>query len=200
MGRVKQYDEELRRRLVDEAGRLLTAEGIGAVTLRRVASLADTSTTAVYSLFGDKDGLVHAMYVEGFTRLGAALRRAARGEADPLAAVGAVGIAYRRAALRTPHLYGLMFAAPVPTFAPGEEASLIAAAAYEPLVEGVQACLEAGAMHGGEAGEIAQYLWGVAHGMVALELAGHLPGTARERAAVYERALVASVAAYLAPA
>ena len=56
MGRVKQYDDKLRRRLVDEAGRLLTAEGIGAVTLRRVASLADTSTTAVYSLFGDKDG------------------------------------------------------------------------------------------------------------------------------------------------
>ena len=92
-----------------------------------------------------------------------------------------------------------MFSAPAPTFAPGEEAALVAAAAYEPLVEGVQACLDAGSMLGGDAAEIAQYLWGVAHGMVGLELAGHLPGTAGERAATYERALVASVTAYLAP-
>lgn len=192
MGRVKTYDEALRQRLLDEAGRLLTAEGIGALTLRRVAASASTSTTAVYSLFGDKDQLLTAMYTEGFKRLGRALTTARRG--GPLEALGAMGMAYRAAALRTPQLYGLMFGRP----APSGEAQQVADAAFQPLVDGVRACLQGGELTAGTAEGIATHLWAISHGMVSLELAGLLGGTARSRSNAYRDALVLSAVPFLA--
>ena len=191
MGRVKTYDETLRQRLLDEAGRLLAVEGVGAVTLRQVAARAGTSTTAVYSLFGDKDRLLAAMYTEGFARLGRALDRASVGE--PLQALGAVGMAYRRAALAAPHLYGLMFGGT----APSGEAKDVADAAFLPLLQGVQDCLANGDLAGGAARQIANHLWAVAHGMVSLELAGILGGSARARTDAYRQSLLQGVTPFL---
>jgi AcrR family transcriptional regulator len=192
MGRVKTYDEALRRRLLDEAGRLLTAEGVGALTLRRVASSAGTSTTAVYDLFGDKESLLTEMYSEGFTRLGRAMSIARNG--PPLEALAAMGMAYRKAALATPHLYGLMFGGT----APDPEAGRLADAAFEPLVGAVQAAMDNGDLGSGDPKRLATYLWAVSHGMVSLELAGLLEGAPRTRTAAYREALVASAIPYLA--
>ncbi len=191
MGRVKTYDETLRRGLLDQAGVLLSEEGLGALTLRRVASAAGTSTTAVYSLFGDKDQLLATMYSEGFLRLGASLRRARVGE--PLEALAGMGVAYRRSALARPQLYALMFS----RTAPSDDTRQLADAAHLPLVEGVQACLDSGALQGGTAESIAALLWAVAHGFVSLELAGLVAGTARARDLAYRDALVRSTVSFL---
>lgn len=188
---------ELASRLVDEAGRIMSAEGASALTLRRLASASGTSTMAVYTLFGDKQGLLAAMYREGFRRLGTALQEATQHSTDPLTALAEVGIAYRRTALAGPHLYDLMFGRPVPSFVPDTDTQAVADAAYRPLVEAVQRCLDAGRLTGGTAERIALHLWAVSHGMVSLELAGHLPGDATEREAAYEDALALSSAPFL---
>lgn len=175
MPAVKTHTADLAGRLVDEAGRLLAREGSAALTLRRLAAASGTSTMAVYTLYGDKQGLLRAMYRAGFERLGAALRAAARTSDDPLEALVALGRAYRDTALANPHLYGLMFGAAVPGFVPDEDAKAVADAAYQPLVDAVERCLDAGQMGGTAAERIALHLWSVSHGMVSLELAGHLP-------------------------
>lgn len=190
----------LATRLVDEAGRILSKEGASALTLRRLATATGTTTMSVYTLFGDKQGLLAAMYREGFARLGEASRRAAARHDDPLASLAELGVAYRKTALASPHLYDLMFGRPVATFQPDEETKAVADAAYAPLVEGVQRCLDAGVMVGGNAERIAFFLWAVSHGMVSLELAGQLPGTRKERSAAYDDALVLSSMPFLAPA
>src|SRR3954447_14581577 len=87
MPAVKSHDAALATRLVDEAGRLLSAEGASALSLRRLAAATGTSTMAVYTLFGDKQGLLAAMYWAGFERLGAALDAAAAAAPDPLTAL-----------------------------------------------------------------------------------------------------------------
>jgi len=70
--------------VVDAAGDLLRREGPGAVTVRRLAAQVDASTTVIYSLFGSKDGIVAAMFRDGFTNLDnhltAAVRRARTGQ------------------------------------------------------------------------------------------------------------------------
>ena len=192
MGRVKTYDEALRRRLIAEAADVLAVEGPAGLTLRRVAAAAGTSTTAVYDLFGDKDQLLTAMYVEGFAQLGSSLRRARRGA--PLEALGAMGMAYRRSALARPHLYALMFGRE----APDAGAQEVADSSYAPLVEGVQACLDDDSLQGGSAERIASFLWSVSHGRVSLELAGLVEGTLKERTAAYQDALVLSTVPFLA--
>ena len=58
MPRPKTHDDALRRRLLERAGELLSTEGPGAVSLRKIATDVNTSTTAVYSLFGGKPALL----------------------------------------------------------------------------------------------------------------------------------------------
>src|SRR4051812_11524150 len=153
---------------------------------------------AVYTLFGDKNGLLSAMHREGFARLSAALDRASA-DPDPLEALAQQGVAYRDTALANPHLYGLMFGTAAPGFSPDAADTEVAEAAYRPLVDGVQRCLDAGVMQGAAAERIAFYLWAVSHGMVSLEIAGHLDGDAQERAAAYRDALIYSSLPFLAP-
>src|SRR5436305_84188 len=106
-------------------------DGAAALTLRRLAAASGTSTMAVYTLYGDKPGLLRAMYRAGFERLGAALRAASATSDDPLEALLALGHAYRDTALANPHLYDLMFGAAVPGFVPDEPGQAAADAAYQ---------------------------------------------------------------------
>jgi AcrR family transcriptional regulator len=196
---VKAHNADLAARLVDEAGRLLAREGSAALTLRRLAAASGTSTMAVYTLYGDKQGLLAAMYRAAFERLGDALRAAAAdGPDDPLEALVALGHAYRETALANPHLYDLMFGAAVPGFVPDEGGRAVADAAYQPLVHGVQRCLDAAQMTGTPAERIALHLWAVSHGMVSLELAGHLD--AADPGAAYVEALVYAGLPFVVPA
>ena len=176
MARVKAEPgtSDLMARLVDEGARLLVAEGPGGISLRKVAAAAGVSTMPVYTLFGDKRGLLLAMHREGFQRLGAALRDVPEAD-NPLQYLGLLGIAYREAALRSPNLYGLMFGHEVTAVEPDEQGRSAAEAAYRPLVEAVARCQDAGILVAGDPERIALHLWAVAHGMVSLELNGKLP-------------------------
>lgn len=189
---------DLTERLVDEAARLLVEHGPAGLSLRRLAAAVGVSTMPVYTLFGDKAGLLAAMYREGFRRLADALAAAPR-TGDPLADLSALGLAYRRAALASPHLYGLMFGRPIPGFSPDGQARAEADAAYRPLVDAVERCRRAGLVAGPSAERVAAHLWAVAHGMVSLELNAQLPdlGPPEER---YAEALAYAAMPFLAPA
>jgi AcrR family transcriptional regulator len=188
---------EVAGRLVDEAARILSADGAAALSLRRLATATGTSTMAVYTRFGDKQGLLAAMYRAGFERLGAAMSASVEGVQDPLTALAELGLAYRRAALANPHLYDLMFGRPVVAFEPDAETKGVAEASYRPLVNAVQRCIDVGAMVPGDAERVASYLWAVTHGMVSLELAGQMKGDAGERDAAYTDALIFSSMPFL---
>jgi AcrR family transcriptional regulator len=195
---VKAHTADLATRLVDEAGRLLSREGAAALSLRRLASESGTSTMAVYTLFGDKNGLLRAMHRAGFERLGVALHEAAADVTDPLTALVELGRAYRATALANPHLYDLMFGPAVSGFTPDAPGEAVALAAYTPLVEAVQRCLDARQMRGGTAERIALHLWSVSHGMVSLELGGRLPAV--DAAQAYDEALVYAGVPFVASA
>ena len=197
MPAVKAHTADLATRLVDEAGRVLSTEGAAALSLRRLAAATGTSTMAVYTLFGDKQGLLRAMYRAGFERLGKTISAAVDGADEPLAALADLGYAYRRAALANPHLYDLMFGRPVAAFEPDPADREVAEATFRPLVEAVQRCVDVGVMVAPDAERAAFHLWAVTHGMVSLELAGQLPGDRAERDAAYTDALIFSSIPFL---
>ena len=60
----------MRERVLAAAVRMLARDGVAEFTTRRVALQANTSTPAVYELFGDKAGLVREMFFESFRTLG----------------------------------------------------------------------------------------------------------------------------------
>jgi AcrR family transcriptional regulator len=165
---VTNVNSELTERLVDAAARILVGEGPGGLSLRKVAAAAGVSTMPVYTLFGDKQGLLDAMHREGFRRLGLALAGVPP-TGEPLADLAALGFAYREAALASPHLYGLMFAG-------GFGHTEAADATYRPLVAAVARCQAADVFTGDDPEPVALHLWALAHGMVSLELAGKVGG------------------------
>jgi AcrR family transcriptional regulator len=186
--------DELTRRLLDRAGELLLEHGSEGLSLRKLAAEVGTSTMSVYTRFGGKPQLLAAMHREGFDRLGRALTEVPA-DGDPLAALAQVGLAYRRAALASPSLYGLMFGPPPPGLEISEADAAAAGSTYLPLVEAVRRCVDAGLLHGNPE-DIALHLGAVAHGMVSLELAGRLPeGTDADEA--YARALTGAAVPFL---
>ncbi len=185
--------DELSQKLINEGARLFAEQGPAGLSLRRVAAAAGTSTMAIYSRFGDKQRLLAAMHREGFRRLGLRLQVTAE---DPATALIELGRAYRLAALESPHLYGLMFGPRPPGLEPSEDDAKAANATYAPLVENVRAAVDHGIL-AGDPERIALQLWVVAHGMVSLELSGHLPFPPEQAAQVYDDALQCAAESFL---
>ncbi|WP_299570248.1 TetR/AcrR family transcriptional regulator [uncultured Williamsia sp.] len=191
-------NDDLSRRLLDEAARILHEVGPSGLSTRKLATAAGTSTMAVYTHFGGKDTLLSALYREGFRRLGARLDEATG--ADPLSALTAAGRAYRAAALESPSLYTLMFGPPPAGLVLTDDDTSAADATFQPLVDRVEAAVGAGSMTG-DPDRIAMHLWVVAHGMVGLELSGRTfaDDTDAERSARYDEALLLAAAPFVTP-
>jgi AcrR family transcriptional regulator len=60
----------LNDRLVDATLQLLREEIPSELTVRRIATAAGTTTMALYTGFGSRDGLLDVVYARGFEQLG----------------------------------------------------------------------------------------------------------------------------------
>jgi AcrR family transcriptional regulator len=158
-----------RRALLDAAAELLDEGGPEAVTLREVGARAGVSRGAPYRHFADKDSLLTAVAAEAWDRL-TGETRALRTDASlspserlRAAITGLITIGRRR-----PHLYQLMFTTPA-----GDPAALLGAAGrnQDEFLAIVGALVgEPSARHYGA------LLLTSAHGIIGMEVAGHLTG------------------------
>lgn len=170
----------VRTTILDHAIDLLVTEGPAALTMRRIATGIGASTKVLYTMFGGKEGLVDALYREGFARLRRVQQQTSRAE-DPLTRLNDLAAAYRAHALAEPAYYRVMFEQAVPGFQPSAEALGAAESAFDASVAAVQACIDSGVFGPGDAYEISKILWAAAHGAVSLEIAGHFPPEAAAR-------------------
>ncbi|GII78186.1 TetR family transcriptional regulator [Sphaerisporangium rufum] len=165
--------DALRNRLIEVAGGLLVTDGADSLTVRRIAAEAGCATTVVYTMFGNKEGLAEALYLEGFERFRRRLDAVPR-HPDPLEYLISLGGAYREACLAEPAYYSVMFEKAIPGFEPSERARTLARAAVNVLDRAVADCISAGRLVPTQPRKIADCLWAAAHGAVSLERAGHL--------------------------
>jgi AcrR family transcriptional regulator len=184
----KVHDARLRKTLVEQTSRLVAERGADQVSVRLVAKAANTSTSAVYALFGGRDGLLAAVIEEAGARFAAHLA-AVQPTDDPLDDLLQLGVAYRSSALDDPHFYRVMFdSGPARLGDPDEEGT------FTLLRTAAQRCIDAGLCAGTDAQQMASTLWAFVHGLVQLELAGYLgedaAGDADQRRAAYQRALL----------
>ncbi len=148
---------------------LLQEEGAAGLRLRSVAAAAGCSTTGVYTWFGGKNGLVEALFIEGFERFGSALRTGQH-ERSPVAEVRALAHRYRAWALESPTHYQIMFGGLVPDFRPSAAAATFSLTTFDILVDAVRAAVDAGELADDEPVAVAFHLWAGIHGYVELEL------------------------------
>lgn len=160
------------RALVDAAAALLVAEGPVALTVRRISTAAGVSTMSLYDRFGDKNGVVDEVYMQGFESLTAGILHAKAGIEDPLKALSAGLRAYRSWALANRTHCTIMFAQAVPEYEPSLAAMLVASEAFATLVAGVTTAMASGALASRPPRDVAASLWAAVHGHVVLELDG----------------------------
>ncbi len=107
MGRPREHDDRTALALLDAAERLVAADGIEALSVRRVAGAVGTTTRAVYSVFGSKEGLVVALGARAFDLLRAAIDLVPATD-DPAADLVDAGVTvFRRFVLQHPALFRL---------------------------------------------------------------------------------------------
>jgi AcrR family transcriptional regulator len=104
MARPRVHGERTARDLVDAAERIVEAEGLEALSVRRLACEVGTTTRAVYSLFSSKEGLVVALGTRAFDLLGSAAASLPLSN-DPGRDLVLAGLTFRRFAREHPALF-----------------------------------------------------------------------------------------------
>jgi AcrR family transcriptional regulator len=167
--------------LLASAGDILESEGPDALSVRHIAAAANVAPMGVYNHFDSKNGIIDALFIQGFERLRDALAGISDIQ-DPYEALREGGRRYRALALAHPMVYQLMFMRTVPGYEPSEHALECAGRAFDALVAAVQRAMAAGIIAEGSLAETAQVIWASVHGWVSLELQGIGPARDDEEA------------------
>jgi AcrR family transcriptional regulator len=170
----RRLDPNNRIALIDIAARLVSEEGPGALSTRRLATEAGTSTMAVYTYFGSMSALVREIVHEGFTRL-AQQFDLVEPTADAVADLALFGRAYRHIAITNPHVFNVMFGgSSLAGFALTEEDRQHGRYTLSGVADCAQRCIASGRFRPDDPALVAHQMWLGVHGTVTLELGGYL--------------------------
>ncbi|MEI6180697.1 MAG: TetR/AcrR family transcriptional regulator [Chloroflexales bacterium] len=198
--------------------------GAPALSLRAIARELGITAPAIYNYFPRRDDLVTALIIEAYTSFGDS-QLAARDSvphSNLFGRLAAIGAAYRTWAITYPQRYQLIFATAIPGYeAPQGQVTPVGARAMSALISVVEALHQAGALRataipqvtpeqaaafrlwrssGDEVADLsiwlAVYIWSCVHGLVSLEIAGHLPSFGPDGDALYRFGL-ATLTQYL---
>jgi len=175
MPRAKQRTSELRDHVVSVAVDVLAHEGVAGFTTRGIAREAETSTPAVYELFGDKWGLVREVFFEGFRLLRRYLD-ALVDSGDPRADIVRLIEIYRQFIRENPGLAEIMFSRPFTDFDPRPSEQEASGSVRTFIVERVSRSIDAGQLRG-NATDVAHALVALVQGLAAAENARRLGTT-----------------------
>lgn len=165
MGRSERR-EQVRTELLSATRELLAEGGVGAVTVRAVASRIGYTLPVLYQHFADKNDLLFVVLTDGFTTLAASMRNAAALSA-PADAILAAGRAYLDFAAAEPRVYELMHGTGGPAVDPAlrqQAAAVVVSAASEVIARW------AGTANVPETGEAdrCETCWALLHGMATI--------------------------------
>jgi AcrR family transcriptional regulator len=187
MGRPREHDDETRMALRAAAERLVEKGGPAALTVRGVAREAGTTTRAVYSVFGSRDGLLVDAVAQGafeflFERIGALEETD-----DPVADLIDLGMnGFRPLVLEHPALYRIAFQRAVPGMQAGPELTAARTRAWNQLAAKVGRLEAVGLLGEKSVAEAAVEFNAMLEGVANAELRGavlrNLPEGDEERA------------------
>jgi AcrR family transcriptional regulator len=164
----------LREELITASLKLIEAEGIGAVSLRRVAREAGVSPGAPYYHFADRAALLAAITVRGSALLEQELRQARQQAPAPVKALGALIETYVRFAADNPAYVHLLLRPELSQPARHPEVQAAGEGAIALLQEVVRECQADGTAPPGDPATLTGLVWALAIGIVTLWLDGPL--------------------------
>jgi len=170
----RRLDPNVRTTLIDIAARLLSEAGPSALSTRRLAAEAGTSTMAVYTYFGSMSALVREIVYDGFARL-QRLFDMVEFTDDPVADMALLGRAYRHNGIANPDVYNVMFGrSSLAGFALSEEDRQHGRYTLSAVVDCAGRCVATGRFLQDDPVLVAHQMWLGVHGIVTLELGSYL--------------------------
>lgn len=173
-GQRAYHHGHLREELLARALEILEREGAQAISLRALAQDCGVSKSAPYRHFPDRDALLFALMLHGWSDLFAALSAASALPSTPLQGLTSMGRGYLDFALRRPGMYRLLFT--------GEGKTLAAARgcpegtdAFALLVAQVAKAQARGWKKTLPTAQVALSIWALVHGTADLALEGLAP-------------------------
>jgi AcrR family transcriptional regulator len=158
--------QDVETSLLRAADAVLRREGLAGVTVRAVAAEAGVAPMGVYSRFGSKDGLVDALLIRAIEDFRAAV--GVGQEPDPAERLKGAGRRYREWALANRQHYEAIFLA---RSGLGSDAVVEATMkAFGELLSRIEYAMAHGVIRQGDVIEVAQQIWSMSHGAMALEL------------------------------
>jgi AcrR family transcriptional regulator len=194
VGRPREHNERTAVALLEAAERTVQVDGLGALSVRGVADQVGTTTRAIYSVFGSKEGLVIALGTRAFELLGAAIT-ALPTTGDPVSDLVEAGAAvFRRFAIEHPSLFqiGVQLASPQSR----HEFSATANKAFAGLEARITRVNDAGLLGPRTVRDAACEFHALCEGLAAVELRSQMTPGQEER--IWRDALTALVTGFAA--
>jgi AcrR family transcriptional regulator len=180
VGRPREHNERTAATLLAAAEQAIQEHGPDALSVRGLARNCGTTTRAVYSLFGSRDGLIAALAAHGFELLGLGVAQLPTTPAPRRDLVEA-GLVFRRFALEHPALFRIAFQTHPSPLSTIPSVRLAASAAFEVLKRRIARLDDSGGVKGYGVGDAALHFHAACEGLAGLELRGTLPPGAGER-------------------
>ena len=174
--RASYHHGALRDELIKACVALIEAEGIGAVSLRRVARAAGVSPRAPYHHFADRSALLGAIAAQGHELLEQRLHRAREQAPSAAGALAAMIEAYVTFARDHPAHVHLMLRGELSQMDKHPETQSAGEGAIRLLTEVVQDCQREGSAPPGDPAPLVGMVWALSVGIVTLWLDGPLEG------------------------
>ena len=178
----KYHHGDLKNALIKAGVEILAKEGVGGLSLRKVAQRAGVSHSAPYAHFPDKQSLIAAISTEGFNQLYNELEAAIYPHAkSPKKQLVEGAQVYVRFALKNSDTFKIMFSGVLEKEKDYPSFVEISSKTFKLVVEVVQACQHAGFLPTAPANLMAVSVWGQVHGIVSLALEGQISHTLLEK-------------------
>ena len=176
---------DLKNALIKAGVEILAREGLGGLSLRKVAKQAGVSHAAPYSHFADKQALIAAISTEGFKQLYVQIESVITAyQEDPDTLLIETAWAYLQFALNEPDRFKLMFSSVLEKEKDYPEFVKISQENFSQLVKIVEICQGAGILKSGSSDVVAVSVWSTVHGFTSLLLEGQISHTVLEKASL----------------
>jgi AcrR family transcriptional regulator len=156
--------DDAKTRILTAATELFLEGGYDALSVRAIATRAELSTIGIYNHFQGKQGILDALYIEGYERVAQGMDVK---DPDPRVALLQACSNYLDIAECYPAHYDLIYGKSDSTYTPSPEASKVAARAFSGLQALIARLVPSGT---GDAARLdaALQIWSVIHGFVSL--------------------------------